>query len=142
MKYKDASMNNEDDPFDKLSTSMKAVETATRLRLASLILMYIRIDFNLGEIILLPRFNELPDKQKVLVFLISKLIVSLKNEKFSSEASPNEIYKKIRISGPTCRARLGDLVREGVISKGDEGYAFQLFSLDTAERILPERIES
>ena len=136
------------DPLDQVFGKLEALEGENRARLAKLIVPFAMIDADSGTVGFKKEASKLTPKQKVLVFLLSRLALSARNPAFSAALSPKEIQDGLSdMPGGTLRPKLGDLVKDRVVQKDEKSglYAIRPSSLGRAEAlledVLPKEVE-
>jgi hypothetical protein len=134
-------MTEKPDPLDALSIQAGQLDEENRARLAKLILPYVRIDFEEGEIVLLPDADRLNTKHKVLLCLLASLARNTKNPKFPTELSGAEIEKISHLPPGTIRPKLSELVADRIAVKMGKGYAVRFLALPKAENALQSKAE-
>lgn len=126
----------QNDPLDALSVDAAQMDKENRMRLARLIQGYAQIDFTSGEIFLPPAWEKLTSKQKVLMCLLSRKALNIKNPDFKPDLTWNEISDISHLPDGTIRPKLSELVAERAIAKTERTYQFRLGALQAAEAVM------
>ena len=133
-------IDTEKDPLDELITKASEVEGEYRLLLANILKPHVRMDLDTGKIYFIQRPPKLNTKQHVLVYLLAKLALAQKNPDFEPIVTPKEIEENTGIPGGTVRPKLGELLKERIISRGEAGYFVEVMSLYRAKSLLEDTL--
>ncbi len=132
--------NQAKDPLDQLVMKTEEVEGEYRELLAELLKPHVRIDPDTGKVFFVPYPPRLNTKQHVLIYLLAKLAISQKNDRFDPIATAKEVEDATGLPGGTVRPKLTELFRERVISKSEAGYFVEAANLHKARSILENAI--
>jgi hypothetical protein len=128
------------DPLDQLIMKSEEVEGENRKILATLLKPHVRIDPDTGKVYFTPYPPKLNTRQHVLVYLLAKLALSQKNERFDPIASAKDIEDATGLPGGTVRPKLTGLFRDRIIAKSEAGYFFEVSALQKARAILEDTL--
>jgi hypothetical protein len=128
------------DPLDQLVMKVEEVEGESRKLLASLLVPHVRMDPETGKIFFVPYPPKLNTKQHVLVYLLAKLALAQKNEKFDAVATAKIVEEATGLPGGTVRPKLTELFKDRIISKSDAGYFVEVSNLYKASSLLEETL--
>lgn len=126
------------DPLDQVFGELEELEGPARAKLAKLIVPFAKVHSESGKV----GFNQdalvkLTPKNKILVFLLTRLALSTRNPAHPARVSPKQIELELDMPGGTVRPKLGELVRERVVFKDEEGkYSVRPSNISRAEAIL------
>lgn len=116
-------MENSKDPLDILITKTEEVKGENRKKLAELLFPYVSIDPELGKTFFKEDIKHpLTGKQRVLIYILSRLAISQKNDQFSTESTSKEIQEGTNLPGGTVRPYLATLLKEKYIERNPNGY--------------------
>ena len=119
-----------DDPLDTVFDTPEELEGVKRERLAKMITPFAIVDPENGTFFTKPRWNDLTAKQKVLVYLLSRLALSIRNPDFSKIVTPKDIEEATELPGGTVRPKLSELLKDRVVYRDKEsGYYVQSTSV-------------
>jgi hypothetical protein len=131
------------DPLEQIFVKTEQVEGEQRKILASLIFPFASVNPDTGEVHFKATADDLNAKQKILIFLLSRLALSTRPQTaFSAAASPKEIEKATGLPGGTVRPKLILLVNERIASKNGEGYLVPSANLFRAQKELASALNS
>ncbi len=128
------------DPLDQLVMKSEEVEGEARKLLAELLVPHVRMDPETGKIFFIPFPPKLNTRQHVLVYLLAKLALAQKNEKFDAVASAKDVEDATGLPGGTVRPKLIELFKDRIISKSDVGYFVQGSNLHKARSLLEDTL--
>jgi len=109
------------DPLDAVFATTEELEGEIRERLAKMIVPFVKIDPEKGVVSFNSAGQKLATKQKVLVFLLSRLALSNRNPEFPSTSTPKQIEAETELPGGTVRPKLTELIRERIVFQDDQG---------------------
>lgn len=116
-----------DDPLDEL---FKDGEALDRALLAAIIKpnAVIHKDRNGFEIRLTPEGEKLSARQKILIYLLAKKVIALKDgtNQMSESAAPADIEKETGIAGGTLRPTLRRLLDENLVVQDTNGSRYRV----------------
>lgn len=126
-----------DDPLDQLFVRPEQVEGEQRATLYKLIFPFAVINPVNGEVHFKATADDLNAKQKVLIYLLCRLVLSTRpNTTFSAAVSPKEVEKATNFPGGTVRPKLSQLVEEHIAVKSGDGYLVPASNLHRAKKEL------
>ncbi len=129
------------DPLEVLFVKPEQLEGEKRSLLAKTLQPFVQIDPENGKILLTLKGDKLTAKEKVLVYLLSRLaLFTFTEEKYPLAASPKEIEIAINLPGGTIRPNLSQLVNERVVLKKGEGYVLPSQNLMRAHELLESKM--
>ena len=129
------------DPLDQLVMKAEEVEGEARKLLADLLTPHVRMDPDMGKIYFVPYPPKLNTKQTVLVYLLAKLALAQKSEKFDPVATAKDVEEATGLPGGSVRPKLTELFRERIIAKSEAGYFVEVSSLPKARSLLEDTLE-
>ena len=104
-------MSESNDPLKKLILK----DDLNREVLASILEKFVKIDLSNGQIILLPDYSKLKNKEQVLIVLLAFKTLKVWEVRKNEETSPKEIEQATQLVGSTIRGILRDLVNEKLV---------------------------
>lgn len=130
-----------DDPLDAVFAEPEKLEGENRAKLAKLIVRFVAIEPESGEISYKPDTDKLTAKQLVLVFLLSRLALSTRNPAFPAALAPKEIELKTGLPGGTLRPKLTELTKERCVYYDTDGkYSVRVVDLGRARLVLSDAL--
>lgn len=103
-----------EDPLDAVFDTPEEMEGANREKLAIMITAFAVVDPENGSFFTKSPWKKLTAKQKVLVFLLARLALSIRNPEFSKVVKSNEIEEATELPGGTVRPKLRELVKDRI----------------------------
>jgi len=129
------------DPLDAIFVTTEELEGELREKLAKMILPFVRINPEKGTISFNLTGQKLATKQKVLIYLLSRLALSTRNPEFQATVLPKNIESETELPGGTVRPKLTELIREKVVFQDDQGrYSVRSSSIHKSWAILESAI--
>lgn len=132
------------DPLEQFFDQPVALEGVLRATLAEMLIPFAAGDPRDGKILLKSPWLQLDTRQQVLVVMLAKMALASKNAELQDSASPKEVETITGLPGGTVRAKLYQLAKEHVLTKGDRGnYSMKVspVAIQNARSILGEDIE-
>ena len=132
-----------EDPLDAVFDTPEELEGVNREKLANMIKPFAIIDPENGTFHAKSSWNKLTAKRKVLVFLLARLALSIRNPEFSKIVSPKEIEEGTELPGGTVRPKLKELVTDRIAYR-DSGGVYYIrstsMSINNAWAVMEEEL--
>lgn len=130
-----------DDPLDPVFGKTEELEGENRVKLANLLIGFVKIDADKGTIQYNPAGEALSTLRKVLVFLLARLALSTRNPDYQAAVTPKTIEAGTGLPGGTVRPKLTELVKIRVVFQDDLGkYFIRVSAISRAESILEDAL--
>ena len=132
------------DPLDKIFDSVEELDNEKKEILVDILSPIIVVDPEKGIIHTKKAWNNINAKQKILAYLLAKLALSTRNQKFVNSATPNEIETKTELPGGTVRPKLRELIHDRIAFQNEDGsYSIRptSMSINNARALFEDVIE-
>ena len=129
------------DPLEVIFVKPEQIEGEKRALLAKMLQPFVQIDPENGRIQLTLKGDKLNAKEKILIYLLSRLaLFTFTEEKYPLATSPKEIENALNLPGGTIRPNLSQLVNERIAAKKGEGYYVPSQNLNRANEQLASKM--
>jgi len=122
-----------EDDFNELFVSKEMAIERVMLQIVKPFLKIVKED---KSILPEPEFDKLSEKHKILVYLVTKQILSATDENIQEECSPSEISNKLGTNPSTCRYHLSIMHKEGLLGKNKKGYFVPNYNLNKIRGVI------
>lgn len=130
----------ENDPLDVLFEKAEELDLESRKKLAAMVLPYIAIDPDSGELFLKSQWSGLSNAlKKILVIFLAKFALSVKDPDFLGSLQQKDIEEIADIPGGTVRPKVRELANMRIIKQVEDGsYIFKSsqYAINTAYKLL------
>jgi len=120
-------------PLDELFIGRQEVDEKL---LRDILIRFVRIEKESASIVPTPEYYGLKEKEKILVYLLSRKAMKIRQFIENESENPSDISRMSGVKEGTVFPAVREYLKEGILSKDENGYYIPNFAIGKVEEVL------